>query len=203
MKNPPNFLKTFCEHSLKNPGSRQASTILWIILWKKWKTPVKLPVSAPSAVRAPNTPARPSPQGFPACFWVWVWACFCLCICKCRCVCVCICICLCIWVCMCICIWYAFVCGRIRSYAFAFVFGMVSNAYRCFFTEMHFVASPPALEEALRGVARGGIRNTPLAVLWVLSDEGKYRTAGERRSAVSERNRRRRLLARRCPTKKD
>ena len=70
----------------------------------------------------------------------------------------------------------------IPSYAFAFVFGMASNAYRCFFTEMHLVASPPALEEALRGVARGGIRNTPLAVLWVLSDEGKYRTAGSYRN---------------------
>ena len=74
------------------------------------------------------------------------------------------------------------VCARMRSYAFAFVFGMASNAYRCFFTEMHFVASPPALEESLRGVARGGIRNTPLAVLWVLSDEGKYRTAGSYRN---------------------
>ena len=45
-------------------------------------------------------------------------------------------------------------------------------------SKLHRVTSPPALEESLRGVARGGIRNTSLAVLWVISDEGKYRTAG-------------------------
>ena len=36
-------------------------------------------------------------------------------------------------------------------------------------------------EWQLRGDARGGILNTPLAALWVLSRTGKYRTAGSYR----------------------
>ena len=36
-KNHPNFLKMFCEHSLKNRRSRRPSTVLWKTLWKRWK----------------------------------------------------------------------------------------------------------------------------------------------------------------------
>jgi len=87
------------------------------------------------------------------------------------------------------------------------------------FPKMHGVTSPPAPEEALGctrrcvsrptaarrllgrdGGAGGGIRNTPPAVSLGTFHRWKVPPpAGERRSAVSERNRRRRLLARRCP----
>ena len=36
-KNHPNFLKMFCEHSLKNREPRRPSTALLKKLWKRWK----------------------------------------------------------------------------------------------------------------------------------------------------------------------
>jgi hypothetical protein len=36
-KNHPNFLKMFCEHSLKNRRLRRQLQALWKTLWKRWK----------------------------------------------------------------------------------------------------------------------------------------------------------------------